>query len=74
MIVEKAEEMVHSVRVRDVKGVGVLPLVWDNPNVVPYVWLNAQYLYASGFGTLPSYGYESKTVYAGGSRPTVYVA
>lgn len=56
MAEEDEVEVEHLVRVRDVKEGVVLPLKWENPDVMAYVNLGAKYLDAGIFGALPSYG------------------
>lgn len=62
------------VRILDDKEGTVLPLVWEDPDLIAYVKLWAKYLDSRGFGALTHRGRASKIVYVGRSRATVYRA
>lgn len=61
-------------RARDVRDGVVLPLVWDNPDAIPYVCLRQQFLDAWKFGALPSHGRATRVLFEGMSRYTIYGA
>lgn len=72
-VVENEEvKLMHLVMVRAFEGGAVLPLVWENPDVVGYVRLDARYLNARMLGAVFSHRRASKAFYAKRSRATVY--
>lgn len=72
-VVETKEvKVMHFLRARDVKKGAVLLLEWENPEIVVYVRLSAQYLNARRFEALSSHGEgASMNVYEGRSCVTV---
>lgn len=74
-VVEKDEDEVKDlVKVWNVKEGVVLPLVWENPDVMVYVNSGAKYLDARRFVALPSHGRPTIVVYTVRSITTVYKA
>lgn len=61
-------------RAQEIKEDEVLRFVWENSDVLAYVRRGDQCLGARRFGALPRNGRESKMVFVGRSRATVYVA
>lgn len=59
------------VRARNVKGGVVLPLVWDNLDVMAYVRLGQKFLDSRRYGSLPSNGRAPRIMFGGRSCYTV---
>lgn len=71
---DEEAEMERIVRARKLKEGVVLPLLWENPNVMVYVKLGAKHLDTRRFGALPSHGRSSKNIYEGRFCATVHGA
>lgn len=64
----------HLVRARDIKEGADFPLVWENPDLMEYIKLEAEKLDARKFGVFLSHRRASHIVYAGRFCFTVYGA